>query len=127
MGSGGGIAVSFPQFMSPLRVRLIPTSLMALVLALVVAPAMGMAATRAQATAKEGEPKPSYGLSMYGDLKYPPDFKHFDYVNPDAPKGGTVRLADFGTFDSLNPYILRGVAASAVTQTFDTLLTPSAD
>lgn len=123
MGLGGGTAVSFPQPTSSLRVRLIPTSLMALIVTLATA----VAAAQVAATASDGKPKPSYGLSMYGDLKYPPGFKHFDYVNPDAPKGGTVRLAGFGTFDSLNPYILRGVAADAVTQTFDTLLTPAAD
>lgn len=53
----------------------------------------------------------SYGLSLFGDpLKYPPGFTHFDYVNPDAPKGGTVRFGDIGTFDNLNPFILRGVS-----------------
>ena len=57
------------------------------------------------------ESKPSHGLSLFGDpLKYPADFKHFDYVNPDAPKGGLVRFGDIGTFDSLNPFILRGVS-----------------
>jgi microcin C transport system substrate-binding protein len=55
--------------------------------------------------------KASYGLSLFGDpLKYPPDFTHFDYVNPDAPKGGSVRFGDVGTFDNLNPFILRGVS-----------------
>jgi microcin C transport system substrate-binding protein len=55
--------------------------------------------------------KPSYGMSLFGDpLKYPPDFTHFDYVNPDAPKGGSVRFGDLGTFDNLNPFILRGVS-----------------
>jgi len=55
--------------------------------------------------------KPSYGISLFGDpLKYPPGFAHFDYVNPDAPKGGSVRFGDLGTFDNLNPFILRGVA-----------------
>jgi microcin C transport system substrate-binding protein len=66
-------------------------------------------------------------LSMYGDLKYPPGFKHFDYVNPDAPKGGTVKLASIGTFDNLNPFILKGVAAAGLGGTFDTLLIGSAD
>ena len=69
---------------------------------------------------------PMHGLSMYGDLKYPPGFKHFDYVNPNAPKGGLLRLSDIGTFDSLNPYILKGVAANTE-QVFETLLVPSAD
>ena len=69
----------------------------------------------------------SHGLSIYGDLKYGPGFKHFDYVNPDAPKGGDVRLAAIGTFDSLNPFILKGVAAAAVAQLFETLTVASWD
>ena len=56
----------------------------------------------------------SHGLSIHGDLKYGPGFKHFDYVNPDAPKGGDVRLAAIGTFDSLNPFILKGVPAAGI-------------
>ena len=47
------------------------------------------------------EVTPQYGIAMHGDLKYRVDFQHFDYVNPDAPKGGDVHLADIGTFDSL--------------------------
>ncbi len=68
-----------------------------------------------------------HGLSMYGDLKYPANFAHFDYVNPDAPKGGTLRLAAQGTFDNLNPYILKGVSAPGLGLTFDTLLDGSRD
>jgi microcin C transport system substrate-binding protein len=68
-----------------------------------------------------------HGLSIYGDLKYGPGFKHFEYVNPDAPKGGDVRLAAIGTFDSLNPYILKGVPASGLGQTFETLTVSSTD
>ena len=52
----------------------------------------------------------SHGITLYGDLKYGPDFKHFDYVNPDAPKGGTYTYAQFGTFDSLNTHIILGIA-----------------
>lgn len=55
-------------------------------------------------------PAASHALSLYGDVKYPPGFAHFDYVNPDAPKGGFVRFGDLGTFDNLNPFILRGVS-----------------
>ena len=55
------------------------------------------------------EAEPRHGLSTFGDLKYPADFKHFDYVNPQAPKGGTVKLRDIGTFDNLNPFIIKGV------------------
>ncbi len=68
-----------------------------------------------------------HGLSMYGDLKYPEGFAHFDYVSPEAPKGGALRLAALGTFDNLNPYILKGVAAAGLGLTFDTLMTDSSD
>ena len=50
---------------------------------------------------------PQHALTLYSEPpKYPADFKHFDYVNPDAPKGGTFRESSMGGFDSLNPYIL---------------------
>jgi microcin C transport system substrate-binding protein len=67
------------------------------------------------------------GLSMYGDLKYGPASKHFDYVNAAAPKGGSIRLAAIGTFDNLNPFVLKGVPAAGLTQTFDTLTVNAAD
>ena len=69
----------------------------------------------------------SYGLSMYGDLKYGPGFTHFDYSNPKAAKGGDVKLAAIGTFDTLNPFILKGVAATGIGDTFDTLMEGSSD
>jgi microcin C transport system substrate-binding protein len=69
----------------------------------------------------------SHALALYGDIKYGPGFKHFDYVDPKAPKGGTVKLATIGTFDSLNPFILKGVPASGVGLLFDTLTEQSAD
>src|SRR2546426_771345 len=68
-----------------------------------------------------------HGLSIHGDLKYGPGFKHFEYANPDAPKGGDVRLAAIGTFDNLNPFILKGVPAAGVGQLFDTLTVASSD
>ena len=64
---------------------------------------------------------------MHGDLKYPPGFKHFDYVDPNAVKGGTARFSWLGTFDTLNPFVLRGVPARGASEIYDTLLTPSAD
>src|SRR6201997_5753716 len=67
------------------------------------------------------------GMSLFGDLKYGPDFKHFDYVNPDAPKGGAMRLFAIGTFDTLNPFVVKGVPASGVGQIFDTLSVASED
>ncbi|OZG74069.1 ABC transporter substrate-binding protein [Hahella sp. CCB-MM4] len=52
----------------------------------------------------------SHGFSLWGDLKYPADFQHLEYVNPNAPKGGSIKLLGFGTFDSLNPYTLKGTS-----------------
>ncbi|MBV1863748.1 MAG: extracellular solute-binding protein [Rhodobacteraceae bacterium] len=69
----------------------------------------------------------SHGISTFGDLKYGPDFKHLDYVNPDAPKGGEFSTWGFGTFDSLTPYILKGQAAAMSTIFFESLMTGTAD
>ncbi len=69
----------------------------------------------------------SHGLSMFGDLQYPSDFTHFDYTNPNAPKGGKVTQAVIGSFDSLNPFILKGNPAAGIRSTFDTLMQASAD
>jgi microcin C transport system substrate-binding protein len=80
----------------------------------------------AAARADDGDTK-SHGLSLFGDLKYARDFTHFDYANPDAPKGGTVKLATLGTYDTFNPFILRGQAAAGIGELFDTLLARSAD
>ena len=52
----------------------------------------------------------SHGYAQFEELKYDANFKHFDWVNPQAPKGGTVRLMGFGTFDTLNPYTLKGTS-----------------
>ncbi|HZT88559.1 MAG TPA: extracellular solute-binding protein [Stellaceae bacterium] len=69
----------------------------------------------------------TYGMSLFGELKYPAGFTHFDYVNPDAPKGGTMRMAAIGTFDNLNPYIVKGVPAAGIGAIFDTLMASSSD
>ena len=61
-----------------------------------------------------GQSLKSHGLSAFGDLKYKPEFKNFDYVNPDAPRGGTIRLWGLDSFDSLNPFILKGVSADRI-------------
>ncbi len=68
-----------------------------------------------------------HGLSMYGDLRYDEDFAHFDHVNPDALKGGQLRQDAPGTFDSLNPYIIKGTPAAGLALIFDTLLVSSFD
>lgn len=71
---------------------------------------------------------PQHALTLYDEPpKYPADFKHFDYVNPDAPKGGTFRQASFGGFDSLNPFINKGVPADNVGIIYDTLMRQSLD
>ncbi|MDE3016620.1 MAG: ABC transporter substrate-binding protein [Pseudomonadota bacterium] len=66
-------------------------------------------------------------LTLYGSCKYPADFQHFDYVNPNAPRGGTVKLAETGTFDDLNPFILKGVKAPGLDGLFDSLMVQSQD
>jgi microcin C transport system substrate-binding protein len=70
----------------------------------------------------------SHALSLYGDIKYGPDFAHFDYVNPDAPKGGTVRDFTVGTsFDTFNPFVLKGVPAAGAGLLFDSLTVRAED
>ena len=64
----------------------------------------------------------SHGYSYFGDLSYPPDFTHFNYVNPDAPKGGEISLALAGTFDSMNPYTRKGRASALSSSMYESLL-----
>lgn len=73
------------------------------------------------------EHKWRHGLSLFGSLKYSADFKHFDYVNASAPKGGILRMGSNGTFDSLNPFILKGRAAGLSGMIYDTLMSPAGD
>lgn len=71
---------------------------------------------------------PAHGMAMHGEPKYPADFQHFDYVNPDAPKGGTVvREGPGQTFDSLHPFVLAGNATGTVGLIYDTLTVSSSD
>ena len=94
-----------------------------------VAPAMVAAPAAAQDETER------HGLSTFGDLKYPADFKHFDYVNPNAPKGGVFSQIgpsaafnqNLQTFNSLNSYILRGDAAQGMENTFATLMGSGSD
>jgi len=79
-------------------------------------------------TADDFNPEiPRHGSSLFGDLKYGPDFKHFDYVNPDAPTGGLVRYGAFGSFDSLNGFIVKGQTAAGLGMIYDTLMVSSMD
>ncbi|HEV2336132.1 MAG TPA: extracellular solute-binding protein [Stellaceae bacterium] len=69
----------------------------------------------------------SNGLSLFGELKYGPDFKHFEYADPNAPKGGTMKFSAIGTYDTLNPFVIKGVPAAGIDQIFDTLMVASQD
>ena len=73
--------------------------------------------------------EPQFGIAMHGAPKYQKEFSHFDYVNPSAPKGGTLKMAVVANgFDSFNPFTIRGVAAVGIsTYVYDTLLESSAD
>ena len=71
--------------------------------------------------------KTSHGLTLLDKLKYPAGFKHLDYVNPAAPKGGTLRQFTIGTFDTFNPYIIKGNPAAGVGQVYETLMTSPLD
>ncbi|MBI3504853.1 MAG: ABC transporter substrate-binding protein [Proteobacteria bacterium] len=70
---------------------------------------------------------PAHAIAMHGDIKYPAGFRHFDHVNPDAPKGGEIKQHALGTFDSFNPWIIRGVASGVVGLTVETLMVGSDD
>jgi microcin C transport system substrate-binding protein len=107
----------------------------ALVLAAGAATASALSRARAADASGEAETAEVHGISGFGDLKYAPDFPHFDYVDPRAPKGGlfseTVTSRQYNqnflTFNSLNSYILRGDAARAIEITFATLMAGAAD
>ena len=96
------------------------TFVLCLLLAASLSPAAG-------STGSEGKIHKSHAIAMHGTPKYGPDFAHFEYVNPDAPKGGSVRRGAIGTFDSLHPFILKGAPAIGMGLTVDTLATSSGD
>jgi microcin C transport system substrate-binding protein len=106
------------------------------ILAIAAGALPGAAALRAGiATVSADDAIEAHGLSSFGDLAYPPDFKHFSYVNPDAPKGGTfsqigpdqIYNQNFLTFNSLNTFILKGDAAQGMEMTFASLMARSGD
>ena len=98
-----------------------------------VTPALGVLGPRAlidAAAAQTGaEPVWQHALSLFGEVKYPEGFKNFDYVNPAAPKGGTVRQIAFGTFDNFNMVVsgIKGSLANGLDLISETLLTPALD
>jgi microcin C transport system substrate-binding protein len=96
-------------------------------LGLLVGTLAAAGAAHAQTPPAPGAPERTYGISLLGAPSLPADYQFFPYVNPDAPKGGEVALSSIGTFDSFNPFIVRGTAAGDVTRVWDTLLKPNAD
>ena len=93
--------------------------------------ALGAPLLRGAAASEAGTE--GHGISAFGDLKYPADFHHFEYVNLDAPKGGTFSLIpstkaynqSFQTFNSLNAFVLKGEGAQGMDLTFVTLMATS--
>jgi microcin C transport system substrate-binding protein len=98
------------------------------------APVLGTASrlaavSPAEAQTAAGEPAWRHALSLFGDIKYPVDFKRFDYVNPDAPKGGVARTISIGTFDNFNIAVMgvKGSIAPAALMINETLMARSQD
>ncbi len=75
----------------------------------------------------EGDTIVAHGISTFGDLKYPAGFARFDYVNPDAPKGGEISQWTSGGFDSMNPYTIKGRGAALATVMLETMMEAPAD
>lgn len=103
-----------------LTVRRAPAGLLGAGL-MVLALAAGALAARAE------EVITAHGISTFGDLKYPADFQHLDYVNPTAPKGGEISEWAFGGFDSMNPYSVKGRAGALSSIMYESILTGTAD
>jgi len=100
-------------------------SLWVLMLGALLGPSLSLAGTAAPPTTEKGLISPA--IAMHGVPRYPPGFAAFDYVNPDAPKGGTLRTALAGGFDSLNPFIVRGRPAFGLESLFESLMARAAD
>ncbi|MGB9167167.1 MAG: extracellular solute-binding protein [Rhodomicrobium sp.] len=91
----------------------------------ILAPAAVIAALAAMSSANAD---PQAGIAMHDAPKYGPAFTRFDYVNPDAPKGGALRLGVLGSFDSLNPFIVKGAPVAGMREyVYETLLARSYD
>ncbi|WP_417547342.1 extracellular solute-binding protein [Marinobacter segnicrescens] len=100
-----------------------------LLIGALILPAGFSAAQSPERASSNPAPEPVHGLAMHGEPAYPASFEHFDYVNPDAPKGGRLRLAVRANgYDSFNPFVVRGVAAAGINSyLYETLLVSSDD
>ncbi|MDG2286304.1 MAG: extracellular solute-binding protein [Alphaproteobacteria bacterium] len=92
---------------------------------LAIVPLIALAMPMVEAVA--ADPAPVHAIAMHGAPKYGPDFTHFDYVNPDAPKGGFIVNEATGTYDSFNPFILKGVSVAGIGLLYDSLMSSSSD
>ena len=81
---------------------------------LLCAGALALPAAAQDETEQSAGVTPQHGIAMHGAVKYPADFEHLDFVNPDAPKGGTLEQHVVGSFDSLNPFIVKGSPAAGM-------------
>ncbi len=95
-----------------------------------ITPALARLGAMSQAHA-QSDPELTWrhALSLFGDIKYPADFKRFDYVNPDAPKGGIARMISIGTYDNFNVAVqgIKGSIAPGISLIYETLMSPSQD
>src|SRR5208282_6143295 len=93
--------------------------------------ALGVGSLPGEAVAQENQKARQWkhGLSLFGEPRYPADFRHFDYVNPAAPRGGTVRQIAFGTFDNFNQVVagLKGSLAMGTDLFTEALTSPALD
>jgi microcin C transport system substrate-binding protein len=94
----------------------------------VVGPVIGLAVIFGAMSLRADEAiTKTHGFNFFGELKYPADYKHLDYVNPDAPKGGEISIWTMGTFDSFNPYTRKGRASALASAPFESLLEGTSD
>lgn len=89
--------------------------------------ALALLALLAQALRAEETVIKSHGFTEFGELKYPAGFAHFDYADPDAPKGGELSISEVGTFDSMNPYTRKGRAGALASNQYESLMVESYD
>ena len=107
-----------------------PVARLAALLCLLAAPAFAEEPASPPANTPQvaaGAPERHHALSLIGEPKFKPGFDHFDWVNPDAPKGGTLRMFAEGSFDSLNAFSVKGDAAGGLGLIYDSLMTGSPD
>jgi microcin C transport system substrate-binding protein len=104
-----------------------PVPLLMTLFRLALAAAFTLALTWPLAGPASAEDIHHHALSLVGKPKYPADFTHFDFVNPDAPKGGVARMTDIGSFDSLNPVLYRGEKAAGLGLINESLMSGSID